>query len=155
LDRLEDLKDTIAIVGMVGRFPGARNLAEFWRNLRGGVDSVRFFTDEELLALGVPPAELASPGYVKAAAQPEGVDRFDASFFGINHREAEILDPQQRLFLEAAWEALEDACSPVRRSRPICCSSCCRKAVCSKRSIRCSCWSATPATRSRRGCRTS
>ncbi|HEY0782639.1 MAG TPA: beta-ketoacyl synthase N-terminal-like domain-containing protein, partial [Thermoanaerobaculia bacterium] len=94
---------------MVGRFPGARNLAEFWRNLRGGVDSVRFFTDEELLALGVSPAELASPGYVKAAAQPEGVDRFDASFFGINHREAEILDPQQRVFLEAAWEALEDA----------------------------------------------
>src|SRR5205085_11547857 len=93
----------------VGRFPGARNVEELWRNLRGGVDSVRFFTDEELLALGVPAAQLADPGYVKVAAQPSDVDKFDAQFFGINHREVEILDPQQRLFLEAAWEALETA----------------------------------------------
>ncbi|HEY0783032.1 MAG TPA: amino acid adenylation domain-containing protein, partial [Thermoanaerobaculia bacterium] len=105
----EDLKGTIAVVGMVGRFPGADSVDVFWQNVRGGVDSVRFFTDEELAALGVPAAELADPGYVKASAQPDHIDRFDAPFFGINHREAEVLDPQQRLFLEAAWEALESA----------------------------------------------
>jgi amino acid adenylation domain-containing protein len=94
---------------MVGRFPGARNLEEFWQNLRDGVDSVRFFTDEELRALGVSPALLADPTYIKASAQPADIDKFDAQFFGINHREAEILDPQQRWFLEVCWEALEDA----------------------------------------------
>ncbi len=94
---------------MVGRFPGARNLEEFWQNLRDGVDSVRFFTDEELRALGVSPALLDDPTYIKASAQPADIDKFDAQFFGINHREAEILDPQQRWFLEVCWEALEDA----------------------------------------------
>src|SRR4051812_12000639 len=94
---------------MAGRFPGARNPEELWRNLRAGVDSVRFFTDEELLALGVDPARIADPTYIRAAAQPPDLDRFDAEFFGINHREAEILDPQQRVFLETCWEALEDA----------------------------------------------
>jgi amino acid adenylation domain-containing protein len=104
-----DLENAIAVVGMVGRFPGARNLEEFWTNLRDGVDSVRFYTDEELRAFGVSPALLADPTYIKASAQPADLDKFDAQFFGINHREAEILDPQQRWFLEVCWEALEDA----------------------------------------------
>jgi amino acid adenylation domain-containing protein len=105
----KDLHGLVAVIGMAGRFPGARNLEELWRNLRAGVDSVRFFSDEELIALGVDPARIADPAYIKAAAQPPDLDRFDAEFFGINHREAEILDPQQRVFLETCWEALEDA----------------------------------------------
>src|SRR6202035_5417832 len=109
MTRPDDVGQAIAIIGMVGRFPGARNLGEFWRNLRGGVDSVRTLDDEELVSLGVDRALLADPGYVKVASQPDDIDKFDATFFGINHREAEILDPQQRLFLESAWEALEDA----------------------------------------------
>jgi amino acid adenylation domain-containing protein len=104
-----DLDHAVAVIGMVGRFPGAHNVEELWRNLRAGVDSVRFFTDDELRALGVSPVLLADPAYVKAAAQPPDLDKFDAGFFGINHREAEILDPQQRVFLETCWEALEDA----------------------------------------------
>jgi amino acid adenylation domain-containing protein len=104
-----DLEGSIAIVGMAGRFPGARNLEQLWRNLREGVDSVRSLSDEELAAMGVPAAQIADPNYVKVAAQPDDVDKFDAGFFGINPREAEILDPQQRVLLEVAWETLEDA----------------------------------------------
>jgi phthiocerol/phenolphthiocerol synthesis type-I polyketide synthase E len=99
----------IAIVGMAGRFPGARNVVEFWHNLRDGVESLTVFTDEELTARGVAPALLRQPGYVKSGRVVDGFDRFDAAFFGISPREAELIDPQQRLFLECAWEALEDA----------------------------------------------
>ena len=99
----------IAIVGMNCRFPGARNLEEVWENLRAGVESVTFFTDEELEASGVERATLRRPNYVKAGALLEGADLFDAAFFGITPREAELIDPQHRLFLECAWEALEDA----------------------------------------------
>ncbi|HSF43554.1 MAG TPA: beta-ketoacyl synthase N-terminal-like domain-containing protein, partial [Thermoanaerobaculia bacterium] len=105
----EDLEGSIAIVGLAGRFPGAPDAARFWENLRDGVESVRFLSDEEALALGVPPEALADPDFVKAVSQPDDVDRFDALFFGISHREAELLDPQQRIFLETAWEALENA----------------------------------------------
>ncbi len=99
----------IAIIGMSGRFPGAKNIDEFWRNLRDGVESISFFTDEELKAAGVDPALLNNPNYVKAHGAVEGVELFDAAFFGVNPREAEIMDPQQRLFQECAWEALESA----------------------------------------------
>jgi acyl transferase domain-containing protein/acyl carrier protein len=99
----------IAVIGLVGRFPGADNLDEFWRNLRQGVESVTFFTDEELLALGVEPAAVRSPNFVKAAPILRGIGLFDAAFFGYSPREAELLDPQHRLFLECAWEALEHA----------------------------------------------
>src|SRR5215213_10568786 len=101
--------DGIAIVGMAGRFPGARNVDEFWRNLRDGVEAISFFTEEELRAAGVDSALLRDPGYVRANATLEDTELFDASFFGINHREAEIMDPQHRIFLECAWEALENA----------------------------------------------
>jgi polyketide synthase PksJ len=99
----------IAIIGMAGRFPGAGSVEELWRNLTGGVESITFFGDEELRAAGLPESELSSPRYVRARGIVEGADRFDAGFFGYSPREAEVVDPQQRLFLECAWEAFEDA----------------------------------------------
>ncbi|GAX38397.1 type I polyketide synthase [Nodularia sp. NIES-3585] len=99
----------IAIVGMAGRFPGAKSVAQFWQNLCDGVESISYFSDQELLASGVDPAYLRDPNYVKAGFVLEDVEMFDASFFGFSPREAEILDPQQRIFLECAWEALENA----------------------------------------------
>jgi phthiocerol/phenolphthiocerol synthesis type-I polyketide synthase E len=99
----------IAIIGMAGRFPGAPDVAAFWRNIRDGVESVTPFTDDELRARGVPAADLADPAYVKAGVRLDGMDRFDAGLFGYTPREAEQMDPQQRIFLECAWEALEHA----------------------------------------------
>lgn len=99
----------IAIIGMACRFPGADQPFAFWTNLCRGVESITFFSDEELLAAGVDPSLLAHPGYVKAAPVLTDVDKFDAAFFGYSPREAAIMDPQQRLFLETAWEAFEDA----------------------------------------------
>src|SRR5689334_704855 len=99
----------IAIVGMAGRFPGARNLDEFWRNLHDGVEAISSFSEEELRAAGIDSALLRDPAYVKAGGILEDIELFDASFFGINHREAEMMDPQHRVFLECAWEALENA----------------------------------------------
>lgn len=104
-----DGKDEIAIVGMAGRFPGAKNLDDFWQNLRDGVESISFFTDEELISTGTDPALFNDPKYVKAGTILEDIELFDAAFFGFTPREAEIADPQQRLFLECAWEALENA----------------------------------------------
>ncbi len=100
---------SIAVVGMAGRFPGARNLSEFWRNLRDGVESIEVLSDENLIAAGATAAELANPDYVKASAILDDIDRFDASFFGLSPHDAAIMDPQHRLFLECAWEALENA----------------------------------------------
>jgi phthiocerol/phenolphthiocerol synthesis type-I polyketide synthase E len=99
----------IAIIGMAGRFPGAPTLERFWENLRDGVESVSFFTPEELLASGVDASLLADPAYVPARALFDGVADFDAAFFGFTPREAEVMDPQHRILLECAWEALEDA----------------------------------------------
>lgn len=99
----------LAIIGMAGRFPGARNVDEFWQNLIAGVKAIRTFSDEELLAAGIDPALLKLPNYIKAGSILEGADLFDASFFKFSPREAEVMDPQHRLFLECAYEALEDA----------------------------------------------
>ena len=99
----------IAIIGITGRFPGARNVKQFWDNLQSGIESISFFTDEELLSSGIDATALSNPNFIKAGAQLEDIDLFDASFFGFNPREAEITDPQHRLFLECAWEALEKA----------------------------------------------
>ncbi|HEY7213359.1 MAG TPA: type I polyketide synthase, partial [Thermoanaerobaculia bacterium] len=101
--------EAVAVIGMAGRFPGARDLEEFWRNLRDGVESVRRLSDGELSASGVDPALFSAPNYVKAAAPIADAELFDAGFFGFSPREAEILDPQHRVFLEHAWEALESA----------------------------------------------
>ena len=105
----DDAIEEIAVIGLAGRFPGARNVEEFWLNLRNGVDSIHRFTDQELESLGIDPAVLNDPHYVKAKAAIDDPDFFDASFFGFSPREAEIIDPQQRIFLETAWEALENA----------------------------------------------
>ncbi len=99
----------IAIVGLACRFPGARDARAFWRNLRDGVESIRFFSRAELIDAGVDPAELDHPDYVRAAPVLEDVEHFDAAHFGYSPREARLLDPQHRLFLEVCWEALEDA----------------------------------------------
>src|SRR5882724_5585570 len=105
----------IAIVGLAARFPGAPDAHAFWRNLRDGVEAISFFSGEELSAAGVDPRELADPHYVPAKGVLDGADRFDAAFFGLTPREAEVMDPQHRVFLECAWEALEDAgCDPRR-----------------------------------------
>jgi len=103
---------SIAIVGMAGRFPGARNVRQFWSNLREGVESIRRLSDEELLAAGVRPEDIANPDYVKAAPIFDDVDQFDAAFFGFSPRDASIMDPQHRHFLECSWEALENAGHP-------------------------------------------
>ena len=99
--------DAIAIIGMAGRFPGAADVDEFWQNIRNGVESIRRFTDEELATAGVPAVARNAPGYVPARGILDGADLFDARFFGFTPREAELLDPQQRIFLECAWEAIE------------------------------------------------
>jgi acyl transferase domain-containing protein/acyl carrier protein len=101
--------EAIAIIGMSGRFPGARNLDEFWRNLEAGVESITTLSDADLLAAGVDRRHLAAPELVKASGFLDDVDLFDAAFFGYSPREAETLDPQHRLFLECAWEAMESA----------------------------------------------
>lgn len=99
----------VAIIGMSGRFPGARDIGQYWDNLRNGVCSIRDFSDEELRAAGVEPAELSRAGYVRALGYLPGSDRFEAELFGFSRSEAAVLDPQHRLMLEAAWGALEDA----------------------------------------------
>ncbi|MAC26252.1 MAG: polyketide synthase [Sandaracinus sp.] len=97
---------------MAAHLPGARSVDEFWDNLLNGVESVRFYSDEELLAEGVPRELLRHPRYVKAGAPLPDMELFDADFFGFSPKEAAILDPQHRHFLEVGWEALEDAGHP-------------------------------------------
>jgi amino acid adenylation domain-containing protein/non-ribosomal peptide synthase protein (TIGR01720 family) len=99
----------IAIIGMAGRFPGASNLDEYWENLQNGVESIAFFSDEELLASGGDATLVRDPHYVKARGILEDIESVDAGFFGYTIREAALMDPQHRLFLECAWEALENA----------------------------------------------
>jgi len=100
---------SIAIIGMAGIFPGARDVDEFWGNLRAGVESVRTLTDEELRRAGVAERWLDDPAYVKTVPEPVEFKRFDADFFGLQSREASRLDPQHRLLLEVSWHALEHA----------------------------------------------
>lgn len=108
--RLDEAYTTaIAIIGMSGRFPGANTVEAFWTNIANGQKSIRFFSDEELLAAGVTLEELKQPNYVKAGTVLPEIETFDAAFFGYTPREAEVIDPQQRVLLEVAWEALEAA----------------------------------------------
>jgi acyl transferase domain-containing protein/acyl carrier protein len=114
---IPDRPEEIAIIGMAGRFPQARNVEQFWEKLRNGVELVTFFTDEELRAEGATEEMLKDPAFVKAGAVMDDIDLFDAGFFGYSPREAEILDPQHRNFLECAWGALENAGYDADRSR--------------------------------------
>ncbi|QAY56231.1 SDR family NAD(P)-dependent oxidoreductase [Hahella sp. KA22] len=110
----------IAIVGMACRFPGADTPEAFWRNLVAGVESVAELTDAELDAAGVPKSEYQRPDYVRRVAALGDVSGFDAALFDMNPRESQLLDPQHRLLLECAWEALERACcNPDEFAGPI------------------------------------
>ena len=105
-----DPRDGIAIIGMAGRFPGAENPRALWRNLAAARESIPHFAEDELEPAGAEEmAARSEPGYGRARGILPGVELFDAGFFGISPAEADVIDPQQRLFLEAAWEALEDA----------------------------------------------
>lgn len=101
--------EPIAIVGMRGRFPGAEDLDQFWQNLAEGLESITPLTPDDMRSAGVPDSITSLPGYVNASPLLGDVDRFDAGFFGYSARDAALTDPQHRLFLETAWEALEDA----------------------------------------------
>ena len=104
-----DSSETIAVIGMAGRFPAAASVDELWNLLRAGGSAVSTPSDEELRALGVSEERLRHPNYVRARMRFEGADLFDAGFFGYSAKHAQMLDPQQRLFLECAWEAVESA----------------------------------------------
>ncbi|WP_395334426.1 SDR family NAD(P)-dependent oxidoreductase [Novosphingobium sp. BL-8H] len=100
---------SIAIVGMSCRFAGARDPAEFWTLLREGREGIETLAEADLLAAGVPAALLRNPDYVRRAAPLADMECFDAALFGLSQRDAAIMDPQHRHFLECSWEALEDA----------------------------------------------
>ncbi|MBW4506975.1 MAG: SDR family NAD(P)-dependent oxidoreductase [Scytonematopsis contorta HA4267-MV1] len=108
-EEVSALIEEVAIIGMAGRFPGAKNIAEFWQNLHSGVESISIFTDEELASTGINQSLLNDKNYVKSGYILEDTELFDANFFDFNPKEAETTDPQQRIFLECAWEALENA----------------------------------------------
>ncbi|HLP61655.1 MAG TPA: polyketide synthase, partial [Candidatus Deferrimicrobium sp.] len=99
----------IAVIGMAGRFPGARNVEEFWHNLKNGTESITFFSDRELLEAGCNPDQVKRPNYVKAMGYLPDMEYFDGAFFGYSPAESELIDPQLRIFHECAWETLEDA----------------------------------------------
>jgi acyl transferase domain-containing protein len=101
--------DAIAVVGISCRFPGAPDVESYWQSLRGGVESIRELRDDELRAAGVSADEIEDPRYVRRVGVLEGIDLFDAGFFGYSPREATLIDPQQRLFLECAASGLQSA----------------------------------------------
>ncbi len=103
----EDLTG-VAIIGMSGRFPGAASVAQFWTNQLAGVEGISQFSAEELEIVNAQQAA-SDPNYIKARAVLKDIDLFDADFFGILPKEAALMDPQHRIFLECCWEAFEDA----------------------------------------------
>ncbi|MGW5682992.1 type I polyketide synthase [Nonomuraea sp. NPDC003754] len=105
----EQAVEPIAVIGLACRVPGAADVPAFWRNLVDGVESVKFYTREEQEALGVPDYMLDDPTFVRAASVAEDYGGLDAALFGMSPREAELRDPQQRMFLELSNTALEDA----------------------------------------------
>src|SRR5690606_7573303 len=113
---LDTISDTeIAIVGVTARVPGANSADVFWANLVAGKESVLRLTTQELLDAGEDAQTIAGKNYIPVAAFLEQMEYFDADFFGFSPKEAAILDPQHRHFLECAWEALEDAGHPPEK----------------------------------------
>ncbi|WP_338895252.1 beta-ketoacyl synthase N-terminal-like domain-containing protein [Streptomyces sp. TG1A-60] len=108
----------VAVIGMAARFPGADDVDAFWKNLAAGREAVRPVTDEEFLAAGGDPKDLDDPALIRMASVVEGIDLFDADFFGMSPTEAAVVDPQQRLLLETAYHALEDA-GQVREAQEV------------------------------------
>jgi acyl transferase domain-containing protein len=98
----------IAVIGMAGRFPGAADVVEFWENIRDGKEGISFFSPEQLDP-AIPEQLRGQENYVLAKGVIEDADKFDAAFFGVSPVEAQVMDPQQRIMLELAWAALEDA----------------------------------------------
>jgi acyl transferase domain-containing protein/acyl carrier protein len=109
MDNENTVLDPIAIIGMSLKVPGADNLNQYWHNLKNGIESLTLFTDEELKKAGVKQSVLDKPDYIKIFGKLKNIDKFDANFFDISPREAQIMDPQHRLFLECSWEVLESA----------------------------------------------
>ncbi|MFF4734660.1 beta-ketoacyl synthase N-terminal-like domain-containing protein [Streptomyces sp. NPDC001262] len=110
----------VAVVGMAGRFPGAADIGDFWEQLTGGAEAVRRFTPQELAEAGVSEEEAAAPNRVPYGADLADADLFDAGFFGVTQRDARLMDPQHRVFLTCAWQALEDAgLAPGAGSGPV------------------------------------
>jgi len=105
----QNIENAIAIIGMAGRFPGARTIEEFWQNICNGYDAITDFTDQDLIEAGVAPDMLDNANYVRRGGVLENIEYFDATFFDFTPHEAMLTDPQHRLFLECSWEALEDA----------------------------------------------
>jgi acyl transferase domain-containing protein len=99
----------IAVIGMAGRFPRAADVDQFWSNLRDGVDGMTWFTDDELREAGIPDSQISDPNYVKGRCALAEVDGFDISFFNYTVKQAQLMEPQIRLFLETSWQALESA----------------------------------------------
>ncbi len=98
----------IAIIGMSGKFPGAGDVNTMWENIKSGVESISFFSDEEVLKSGVTQTELDMPGFVGVMGCAPEKEYFDAHFFGYLPDEARLMDPQSRLFHQCVWETLED-----------------------------------------------
>ncbi|MBK8075484.1 MAG: SDR family NAD(P)-dependent oxidoreductase [Kineosporiaceae bacterium] len=108
-----DYDSAVAIVGMAGRFPGADTVSQLWANSATGRLGLREVTEDELVSVGVPPGHVADPDYVRVTGSIEGIERFDAAMFGLSRHEAELMDPQHRLFLETCVEVLENAGYPA------------------------------------------
>ncbi|BAY34382.1 beta-ketoacyl synthase [Nostoc carneum NIES-2107] len=105
----DDILNQVAVIGMAGRFPKSKNLNDFWHHLQQGTELISFFSEQELESAGIESVVLNNPNFVKANGALEDIELFDAAFFGYTPRQAEIIDPQHRLFLEVAWSALEHA----------------------------------------------
>jgi phthiocerol/phenolphthiocerol synthesis type-I polyketide synthase E len=113
----QNLEGKVAIIGMACRLPGAKNIREYWQNLLDGLETLNTFSDEELIASGVDPEVFHQPNYIRNRGIIGGAEFFDAEFFGYTPREAELMDPQQRVFLECSWHALEDAGVDPQKTR--------------------------------------
>lgn len=106
----DEERNDIAVIGMSGSFPGAANIDSLWRNLLTGKSGIFDITDEDCIAADIPENLYRDPNYVKRSAFMESAKQFDAAFFGYSDAEAELMDPQHRVFLQHAWSALESAC---------------------------------------------